>query len=141
VRTTFYLPHFCPVSNSFRPGRLAVISYIGCSASSMRSVSNVSPMVYPRLDCSRLQKCLIPGSSLLYPAFPSLCIAFSSPGDFIDDRYFKKANDSDCSQYTLLYPKTKPSRESFQSSCISHTSADVPFAARLIGWDRLHVCP
>ncbi|KAG8898858.1 hypothetical protein FRB99_007098 [Tulasnella sp. 403] len=27
--------------------------------------------------------------------------------DFTDDRLFKKTNDSDCTQYELMYPKTK----------------------------------
>ncbi|KAG8900093.1 hypothetical protein FRC01_010269 [Tulasnella sp. 417] len=33
---------------------------------------------------------------------------FVGSGDFTDDRLFKKTNDSDCTQYALLFPKTQP---------------------------------
>ncbi|KAF8318803.1 hypothetical protein DL93DRAFT_2164971 [Clavulina sp. PMI_390] len=49
------------------------------------------------------------GSALRwYCLFVGIMNVFFALWDYLDDAYFKKANDSDCTQYSLLYPKTKP---------------------------------
>jgi len=48
------------------------------------------------------------GALRWYCLFVGIMNLFFALWDYLDDRYFKKANDSDCTQYTLLYPKTRP---------------------------------
>ncbi|KAG9010652.1 hypothetical protein FRB94_010129 [Tulasnella sp. JGI-2019a] len=43
-----------------------------------------------------------------YALFLGIMHCFFAVLDFVDDRLFKKTNDSDCTQYSLLYPKTSP---------------------------------
>jgi len=43
-----------------------------------------------------------------YSMFVGIMHVFFALWDFTDDRLFKKANDSDCTQFAILYPKTKP---------------------------------
>jgi len=48
------------------------------------------------------------GSALRwYSLFVGIMNVFYALWDFIDDHYFKKTNDSDASQFALMYPKTK----------------------------------
>jgi len=43
-----------------------------------------------------------------YGLFLGIMHVFFALLDFTDDRLFKKTNDSDCTQYALMYPKTEP---------------------------------
>ncbi len=50
----------------------------------------------------------------------------------MDDYLFKKTNDSDCTQYALLYTKTKPHRE--QLFALHHTLVNSTYPAYPIDW-------
>ncbi|KAG8900226.1 hypothetical protein FRC01_010213 [Tulasnella sp. 417] len=43
-----------------------------------------------------------------YALFLGIMHVFFALWDFTDDRLFKKTNDSDCTQYALMFPKTQP---------------------------------
>ncbi|KAG8930444.1 hypothetical protein FRC02_004155 [Tulasnella sp. 418] len=43
-----------------------------------------------------------------YSMYVGINHVFFAVWDFTDDRLFKKTNDSDCTQFALLFPKTKP---------------------------------
>lgn len=43
-----------------------------------------------------------------YSLFVGIMHVFFALWDFTDDRLFKKTNDSDCTQYALMFPKTQP---------------------------------
>jgi hypothetical protein len=43
-----------------------------------------------------------------YCLFLGVMSVFFAVWDFVDDRFFRKPNDSDSSQFSILYPKTQP---------------------------------